>query len=145
MADSSGETNVPISEWSTGTLKIYHDEKIALLKEYFLALREDDQKAIKAASLATKEAILKAETASEKRFESVNEFRGQLADQTATLIPRAEADSRFNSLAEKVTDLTDRLNTMTGKSSGVTASWGYGVGAVGLVISAVALILAFNN
>jgi hypothetical protein len=43
------------------------------------------------AMAAAEKAVSKAEIASEKRFDSVNEFRGQLKDQTATFITRAEA------------------------------------------------------
>ena len=49
-----------------------------------------NEKATAAALAAAKEAVVKAETATEKRFESVNEFRGQLKDQASTLTPRDE-------------------------------------------------------
>lgn len=49
------------------------------------------QEAATAAALASvKEAGLKQETATEKRLESVNEFRGQLKDQAGTFVTRAE-------------------------------------------------------
>lgn len=34
MSNPTGETNVPIGDWTTGTLKVYEDEKISLVKEY---------------------------------------------------------------------------------------------------------------
>jgi hypothetical protein len=40
-------------------------------------------------------AIAKAEAATDRRLEGMNEFRDQLADQTKTYIPRAEAEQRF--------------------------------------------------
>ena len=48
------------------------------------------EKATAAALAAAKEAVAKAEVASDKRFESVNEFRGQLKDQATTFMPRTE-------------------------------------------------------
>jgi hypothetical protein len=51
---------------------------------------------------ASKEAIIKAETATEKRFDTVNEFRGTLSDQAATLLPRVEASSKFENIDEKI-------------------------------------------
>ena len=39
---------------------------------------------------AAEKAVTKAELAAEKRFESVNEFRNQLKDQTGTFITRNE-------------------------------------------------------
>lgn len=59
------------------------------------------KEAVAAALLAADRAVSKVETANEKRFESVNEFRGQLADQAVTFMPRNEANIRFDGLAEK--------------------------------------------
>ncbi len=71
----SGET-----EWTVSTLK-----------EHFDQLRASDQEAIAAALAAAEKAVTKAEEASSKRFESVNEFRQTLSDQTATFLTRKEA------------------------------------------------------
>ena len=48
---------------------------------------------------ASEKAILKAETATERRFESVNEFRSQLADQQITFVRKPEVDLRFKAQA----------------------------------------------
>jgi len=60
------------------------------------------EKAVAAAMAAAKEAVIKAETASERRFESVNEFRGTLLDQSRTFMPRLEYETSHKSLVEKV-------------------------------------------
>ncbi len=57
------------------------------------------------AQATSKEAITKAETATEKRFDSVNEFRSAMSDQSRLLMPRAEADARFGSVAEKIEEM----------------------------------------
>jgi hypothetical protein len=51
---------------------------------------------------ASKEAVNKAEIATEKRFDSVNEFRGTLSDQARTLLPRMEGEAKFIALEEKI-------------------------------------------
>jgi hypothetical protein len=56
--------------------------------------------------LAADRAVAKAEAASERRFESVNEFRATLADQATQLMPRAEAEARILALADKLSELT---------------------------------------
>lgn len=56
----SGETEQNISGWTVDTLKEYVGQRFA-----------DQDKAVQAALLAAKEAVLKAEAASEKRFECV--------------------------------------------------------------------------
>lgn len=130
----SGETEKQVSGWTVDTLK-----------EYFSQRFTDSDKAIQAALLAAKEAVLKAENATEKRFEATNEFRGQLADQTATLLPRSEYDSNHKALEDKIDALTDRMNRNDGKSSGLSAGWGYLVGAIVLAATIISVILALND
>lgn len=50
----------------------------------------------------SKEAITKAEIASEKRFEGLNELRGAMSDQATSYLPRIEAEARFNSHYDKI-------------------------------------------
>jgi hypothetical protein len=108
-----------------------------------IALRtalEAAEKAVATALQSAKEAVGKAEIASDKRFESINEFRGQLADMITTLIPRQEVEARFAALGDKLEndttrlserfndaeqrivqqlrDLTARMDTETGRTSG---------------------------
>lgn len=84
---------------------------------------------------ANKEAVDKADKANEKRFESVNEFRAQMADQSALFISRREVEAMVNSNADKVAALTDRINRSEGRGSGKDQLWGYIVGGVGIVIA----------
>jgi 23S rRNA pseudoU1915 N3-methylase RlmH len=59
------------------------------------------ERAVATALLSAEKAVDKAEAAANKRFEGVNEFRGQLSDQANTFMPRSEAEQRINALAEK--------------------------------------------
>ena len=72
------------------------------LKAYFEELRKGDQTAVQAALQAAKEAVIKAETAADKRFESVNEFRAALSDQAKTQVTRIEWDASQSSMVEKI-------------------------------------------
>jgi hypothetical protein len=63
------------------------------------------EKAMAAALLAAKEAVEKANVANDKRFDSVNEFRAQLADIQTTLVPRNEADAKFSAFDLRLTDI----------------------------------------
>lgn len=65
------------------------------------------EKLTQAAFAASKEAIAKAEASQIGVNERGNEFRGQLADQAATLMPRKETEA----LAASLRDLTDRVQT----------------------------------
>ena len=64
---------------------------------------------------ASKEAIIKAEVATEKRFEGVNEFRAQLSDQARTFMPRTEAIQLAEQASERIRELSDRLTERIGE------------------------------
>lgn len=81
--------------------------------------------------------MLKAETATEKRFESVNEFRQQLGDQSNTFLPRPEYNAQHKALEDRVTDLTDRMNKNDGARKGSEVT----MGKISAVIAAVGTIL----
>lgn len=85
--------------------------------------------AINAALQAAKEAVIKAETATENRFASVNEFRQTLSDQAGTFISRTE----FNALKERI----DRADGHTG---GLSDGWKWLIGIAALAVP-VALFL----
>jgi hypothetical protein len=55
-------------------------------------------RAVDAAFASAKEAVLKAEAANAARFESVNEFRGQLNDQAANFVTRTETEQRMEAM-----------------------------------------------
>ena len=101
---------------------------------------------VQAAFDASEKAILKAETATERRFESVNEFRAQLATQTQSFMPREVAEARLAEIATKVEDVTNRINVTQGKAAGVSASVGLLIAAAGVGLSVVVVLAnVFSN
>jgi PBP1b-binding outer membrane lipoprotein LpoB len=104
---------------------------------------QDDEKRYNERFNAQQMAIEKAERASEKRFDSVNEFRGMMADQQATLVNRNEWDAKNIALHDKIDVLTNRLNLMEGSGSGKHAFWGYIVGGLGVLSLIVTLVHTF--
>lgn len=94
---------------------------------------EAQEKAVAAALAAAEKAVTKAEIAAEKRFDAVNEFRGQLKDQSSTFVTRNEIDIRFQSIEEKIS---------AGKrdsTEGTRWLWGVIIGAAGVAIALIAL------
>ena len=92
------------------------DDRIRILDERYATQTKALDAAFKAAEQAVavalsnaEKATAKAELAAERRFESVNEFRKALTDQTATFIPRAEYDTAHAALTERVTSSADRV------------------------------------
>jgi hypothetical protein len=62
-----------------------------------------------AAFLSSEKAIVKAEEAQKSYNERTNELRGTLDDQARMLLPRAEADARFQGFEEKVDDVKKQV------------------------------------
>lgn len=151
----SGETEQTPSGWTVDTglahLQMAIDEADRRYEQRFVA----QEKAVAFALDAAKEAVLKAEIASEKRFDSVNEFRQTLSDQTNTFLPRAEAEQRIKQNSDKIDASKDlaverfslllsRLDKLEGRSTGMKDGWGYLVGAIGLAATVIAIVIAIR-
>lgn len=116
---------------------------------------------------AQEKAIAKSEAAYDKRFESVNEFRGQLSDQVSTFLSRNEFNMAHTSLAEKVSisidsiinkieslnkGLSDRIDDLRefrdkseGQSSSISSAWLILLGLVGLINGLITIFLVFKK
>ena len=158
-----GETEANISAWTVDSLKEFVFailvEKDMRYEQRFtaqqIALRDAlvaQEKAVQAALLAAQDAVNKAETAAEKRFDAVNEFRAQLADQAATLMPRQETQVLLDGLAERIDqqskrigDGEKRINEFAGHARGANDVWGYVIGAFGIFVAVAAIVVAVTK
>lgn len=111
---------------------------------------ESQEKAVSAALAAQKElvsaalsaadrAVLKAEVAANDRFNSVNEFRASLTDQTKEFPTKVVVDAKIESLQTQITALTSRSDRSEGSNRGLHAGWGYLVGGIGAVAAVMAM------
>lgn len=141
----SGETEEQVSGWTVDTLHRYIreliDERDTRYEQRFTA----QEKAVKDALTAADRAVTKAELATEKRLEGVNEFRATLTDYTTNLMPRGEVTALLAGFDEKLTALQSRIDRSEGKGKGIDQAWGYLVGLVGVVAAAVAVIVAVTR
>lgn len=137
----SGETERNISAWTNDTVLLHLgtliDANDLRYQQRFdaqqLALRDallSQEKAVNAALTAAQQAVQKAEIAAEKRFDAVNEFRAQLADQAATLMPRTETQVILDAIGQRITSLERSANRSGGRSAAISDSWG----AIGIVL-----------
>lgn len=121
-----GDTEGNPTGWTTDTLRVHIQQQITDLRDHFqleidnmrvmLNERYATQRATLDAALtaaamvvqaelnAAEKAVAKAETASEKRFDSVNEFRGQLSDQVATFARREQVDQQLSAISARIND-----------------------------------------
>lgn len=120
------------------------DAALTAQKEATQAAFAAQKEGISAALAAADRAVQKAEAATEKRFESVNEFRGTLDQQQRTLIPRSEVDVLVKGLEEKIAQNTKQMDALQSERLGIKGGWGYAVGVVGLVFVLLGVIAAVS-
>jgi len=99
---------------------------------------------------AQMEAVSKADQASERRFDSVNEFRQTLTDQTATFLQKNEWVQSNIALSDRISKVENLVAGREGKYSGVqenkneahsaTLLW---ISGLMMVISLLALVINF--
>jgi hypothetical protein len=99
--------------------------------------------ATKSALSASDRAVTKAEMATEKRFDAVNEFRSTLADQQRNFIPRAEVTVIVKSVTDRLEKLENYQLVAVGTAKGTGVGWSYVIGGIGVVSLVVSLILNF--
>jgi hypothetical protein len=90
---------------------------------------------------AADKAVSKAETATEKRFESVNEFRQTLSDQTRSFVSKVEFDAVRDTNAARIADLASRLDKTEGKAVGLNAGWVYLIGGISVAATLTSLVV----
>jgi hypothetical protein len=96
--------------------------------------------AVDAAFRAAKEATTKADGANDKRFESVNEFRAQLAFQASSFLTRTEFDAHHSTLLKEHADLVRRVEAMAGREKGTADTRALTIAAIGVLIGLSAII-----
>jgi hypothetical protein len=117
------------SGWTVDTLHEHFTKSLAEQDRRHEARTDAAKEAVGVAMAAADRAVLKAEGAAERRFESVNEFRNTLADQQRSLMPRTEAEIRLAALDARLVALEQARSAKGGAKEG----WGFAVGVVGLI------------
>lgn len=144
----SGETEQDVSGWTVDTVHVHLLDLIRAADIRYTQRFE-----------AQAEAIRKAEDATEKRFESVNEFRAALTDQSRNSPSRIEVDGQYAALgaqisetrksledkaasnAARISGLEGDMKGLGGRSSGVQQQWGYIFAAIGAMVAIASIII----
>lgn len=127
--------------------KVLLQSMVDSLRDNFKEQMSSMRDAMQQMMMSQEKAVTKAEAATEKRFEGVNEFRAQLSDQATRFMPRIEAEVWSRSNSEKIDNLASRLDRYEGRSSGFTSGWGI-IASVVFVASAIlgaVMVLIGNN
>jgi hypothetical protein len=85
------------------------DERYATQTKALDAAFKAAEQAVAVALANAEKATAKAETAADKRFDAVNEFRQVLTDQTSSFIPRVEYDAAHSTVVDQVATMGNRL------------------------------------
>jgi hypothetical protein len=112
------------------------------LKDFLLALMNEREQRYQQRMDAADRAISKAEVAMERRLESVNEFRAQMADQQATLCRKSEVDIRFESLEKNMNATIQALERGRGQEKGIGIAWAILVAILSMLLSAAAILVS---
>jgi len=92
------------------------------------------QDSVSAALNSADRAVQKSEAAYNDRFNSVNEFRGQISDQTKEFPSKVVVDAQVSALQLQLNALTSRMDRREGSGSGLHTGWIVGTGALGLLL-----------
>jgi hypothetical protein len=110
------------------------------LREYVDTRFEAQKEAVTAALAAADRAVNKAELASEKRFDSVNEFRAALNDSARLLMPRAEAEQRMLTIESSIRDLKTSYAAIDNREEGKSLGFLKIVSGLSLIANAVLMV-----
>ena len=128
-AHTDSESDLSRSGWTIQTLYLH-----------FASLLVAQKEAVGLAQTAADRAMNKAEGATEKRFEGVNEFRARLADQQRMLMPRAEAEVFFKNMEIRLAALEKINFESNGSTVGLSTGWALAIAAIGFITGIVGLI-----
>lgn len=113
------------STWNVETLKESVEQRFAEnQKAVDIALSNQEkavaiafvsqEKSVSTALQAAKEAVVKAEILTDKRFDAVSEAVSQVSTKTSDLLPRAEYAANHKALDDKIEVINNVLNKTTG-------------------------------
>ena len=142
--------------WTLETLRIFFDKLIEANDARYQQRFQQQGEALTAAFLAQKSAVdaalaaadravTKAEIASEKRFDAVNEFRRSLDDLSRLQMPRLECEQRLGTLKEQVDRIEDIVRGKAAQNSGSRDSWAMIVAIISFLGSIAAIVYAVGH
>jgi hypothetical protein len=111
---------------------LYTDRDTARQKAVEAALKAA-QTGVDAAFAASEKAIGKSDQNAEKWRENANEWRAAMQDREVKFASRIEVDNEIKNLRTELATVTRTQAATTGKTEGVSASWGVLLSVVGLV------------
>jgi hypothetical protein len=94
---------------------------------------------------SAREAVTKAETAYEKRFDTNNEWKQTFSELSSKMVTRAEYSSSHDAVKDRIEEVSGRIKVIEGKSTGIGASVGVVMAVAALLISLVFAAVNFTR
>ena len=131
---------MPSSEWTLESLYT-HPSALIAASDRLNAIRVDAlESTISAQALGAKEAVEKAQTSMERRFENTNEWRSALNDVMGKLMVRTDFEAAYSTLTAKTESMVEfvreRQNTMISRLQLIEGK-AYGIGATLTVVMSI--------
>ncbi len=118
------------------------DEKITI-KAYVDQRFLDYDRAIKTAMEAAERATLRANDASDRRFEAVNEFRAAMSDQQRTLMGRSEYEQGHRNLQDRLASLEAYRYEIGGSSRSTEQAISRTISVIAILVSLAVAVGSF--
>ena len=116
---------------------------VVSLKDYVESVVHSLEKNVNNRLEQMDKAVCKAEAATEKRFEGVNEFRLQLSDQARTFLPRQEYEQAHKNVVDKIEELKTRFDKVENMKQGGNVVWAYVLSGMSLIGAIIAIATRF--
>ena len=122
------------------SLRDYVDTRVHDLRDRFDNRIEDLRSQISAALEASDKANVKADMATDKRFEAANAFKDAMQTQQRAFLPRSEYEQLHRALSARVDENTEVLAAIRAEKHGMGTLIAYIIGGAGLVLTIVNII-----
>lgn len=138
MTDSCSHKELIVTVTALAAKFDAHKELMDERDERYKQRSEFQDEAVNTAMAASKEAILKAEAATDKRLESLNEIKAMSLDQASTFARKTEVNLITDALGKRLDGVEDGMNRRVSTGAGMEKAWGYVIGVLG-VLTALAI------
>jgi len=137
-------------EWLKETIEHRFDDMDKRIDQLLFVINENDRryselevekdKALKIKENADRIALDLARDIQKYKDEKANELREQISSERGLYATKDDVASLGEKIEAKITPLINYINSQQGRSGGLSAGWGYLLGAVSLVATLLAIV-----
>lgn len=133
--------------WTIDTLKVLMDEREASRTALeierdrrYAEVNVEKEKALKIKETADLAALQLAREIQTYKDEKANELREQINNERGLYATKEDLSNSIRELSATIKPLTEFVSSQTGRSGGMNTLYGWGVAAIGLIVSMVVVV-----